>query len=461
MHNAIKTEFDPYRFPDKRLGARFNHILDVFTNNPTASIPEACENWASTKATYRFLDSDSFTTDVIDDGMYQDTLTRINGLRVVLVAQDTTSANFSSHPHTEGLGYIDDKHTLGMLIHSAFAITDYGLPLGLIHRKLWVRNENEFGKRSQRRMKPIEEKESYRWLETEAAVEERIPANVLFVMMGDRESDIYDYIARPRPSNCEMLIRMTHNRRLAERSEHKLLFSKLEASPVQARSTLKITDHKTGKSRIAKLTYRWETVTLAAPMNGHSSGGAPVTVNVIVVREEDAPGGVKPVEWKLMTTIAIEGFEDVQQIVRWYSYRWLIERFHYVLKSGCTIEKLQLEELSRLERAIVLYMIVAWRLLYMTYKARLDSEGSANEILLPYEWQALYWTVHKTRQVPDHPPSIGEAVKMIAKLGGFLGRKGDGHPGVKVLWRGYKRLIDIAETFRFFVYEEKENVGNG
>jgi hypothetical protein len=461
MRTSSKSQDSPYRFPDKRINKRFLNLLEALTNNPTASIPEACANSASTKAAYRFLDSDSFETSTIDDGMYQETIDRLDGRSLVLIAQDTTTLNFSTHPHTEGLGYIDRKHTRGMLMHSAFAISEKGLPLGVIHRKLWVRPESEYGKKSQRKKKPTEEKESYRWQETEAFVEKRIPTMIHKVMIGDRESDLFDYIARPREINMDMVIRVAHNRRLLNQSEHQRLFDCLVAAPIQARAQIPLTDHKTGATRVAQLCYRWKTVTLNSPLHGMSSQKEPVCVNMIVVREEQAPGGVTPVEWKLMTTIEMRTFEDVQRIVRWYSYRWLIERFHYVLKSGCTVEKLQMEELSRLERAIVLYMIVAWKLLYMTYKARIEPDASATEILFPHEWEALYCTVHKTKQVPANPPTIVEAVSMIAKLGGFMGRNRDGSPGVKVLWRGYKRLIDIAETYRFFVYEEKKDVGNG
>lgn len=140
-------------------------------------------------------------------------------------------------------------------------------------------------------------------------------------------------------------------------------------------------------------------------------------------------------------------FSEACEYLKWYSYRWLIERYHYCLKSGCQIEELQLENAERIERALATYAIVAWRLLWLTYSARKNPEQTVEGILETHEWQALYCKIHKTNQPPEHAPSLSECVRWIAQLGGFLGRKGDGDPGVKTLWRGLQRLHDIADTW--------------
>lgn len=461
MQQFSESAMRLYPFRDVRLTKRFVTLIDRFTENPSASIPEACCDKATTKATYRFLDTQSLTTTTIDTGMYAETIERISGQTTILSIQDTTQIDFTGHPATKGLGYLSKEHSRGSLLHTAFAASADGLPLGVLDRRMWIRDVEDYGKRVDRKKKRPKEKESYRWEETEAAVEARVPEHVHLVSISDREADIFDYIARPRRSRHDLLIRLSQNRCLAERSEHHNLFEHVDAMPVQGCRTLKVTDHKTGISRDAQLTYRWGTATIAAPKTGGSARQTPVMATIIVVREEHAPAGVKPVEWKLLTTIAVASFEEVLRIVQWYSFRWLIERFHYVLKSGCAIEKLQLETAARLERAIVMYMIVAWRLMYMTYLARIHPDESAAEILDPHEWEALHCTVHKTRIPPEQPPNVGEAIRMIAKLGGFLGRKGDGAPGVKVIWRGYRRLMDIADTYRLFVYDVKKDVGNG
>jgi hypothetical protein len=176
----------------------------------------------------------------------------------------------------------------------------------------------------------------------------------------------------------------------------------------------------------------------------------PIELQVILVRESQPPSESEAIEWWLVTTLPISCIEDVTTYVRWYSYRWLIERYHYVLKSGCGIEKLQLETAERLEMALATYSIVAWRLLYITYEARLATDASCEIMLEPPEWQALYATIHHKNYPHSYPPTLGEAVGWIAKLGGFLGRKHDGVPGVKTLWRGLRRLDDITMGWLLF-----------
>ncbi len=163
----------------------------------------------------------------------------------------------------------------------------------------------------------------------------------------------------------------------------------------------------------------------------------PVKLQVILAEEENPRPGVNPISWLLLTSLDIRSFESAITCVRWYSYRWLIERYHFVLKSGCGLEKLQLETGRRIEMALATYSIVAWRLLWLTYQARLHGEESCESFLEEHEWQSLCATIHKKSPPPEKPPSFREAVRMIASLGGFLGRKGDGEPGVKTIWLVY------------------------
>lgn len=171
-------------------------------------------------------------------------------------------------------------------------------------------------------------------------------------------------------------------------------------------------------------------------------------LQVILALEENPPSSVKPISWLLITSLKINGFEDATRCVRWYTYRWLIERYHYTLKSGCGIEKLQLETGRRINMALATYSIVAWRLLWLTYEARFNPELPCDTVLEADEWQSLCATINKNPMPPKKPPSLKSAVRMIATLGGFLGRKSDGEPGVKTIWLGLRRLHDIAATWK-------------
>jgi len=171
-----------------------------------------------------------------------------------------------------------------------------------------------------------------------------------------------------------------------------------------------------------------------------------IRMNFILVEEINPPQGEKPVRWLLATTLPIETLEDALRCVQWYAYRWTIERFHFVLKSGCKIEERQLESVEAMERAIPIFSIVAWRLLWLTLQARETPDAPCTMILKEFEWQALCATVPAGAQrLPATPPTLREAVRMIARLGGFLGRKCDREPGPQTLWRGLRRLHDIAQ----------------
>jgi hypothetical protein len=174
----------------------------------------------------------------------------------------------------------------------------------------------------------------------------------------------------------------------------------------------------------------------------------PVKLQVVLAQEEDLSDGVKPISWLLLTTIDINSFEVAAHCVRWYTYRWLIERYHYTLKSGCGIEKLQLETGHRIDMALATYSIVAWRLLWLTYEARYNPDIPCDTVLEADEWRSLCATINKNPIPPKKPPTLREAVRMIASLGGFLGRKGDGEPGVKTIWLGLRRLYDITATWK-------------
>lgn len=168
----------------------------------------------------------------------------------------------------------------------------------------------------------------------------------------------------------------------------------------------------------------------------------------VLAEEAHPPPGVPPLCWLLLTTMPVPDFATARQYVQWYSARWLIERYHYVLKSGCRVEALQLETAERLERALATYAVVAWRLLWLTYEARRQPQAPCTVVLDAHEWHALACTIQRTPTPPMVAPTLAEAVRWIAQLGGFLGRRHDGDPGAKTLWRGLQRLHDIAATWQ-------------
>jgi hypothetical protein len=361
---------------------------------------------------------------------------------VVLVAQDTSEINLTDHPATAGAGYLGSPYCRGLFLHSLLAISPTGVPLGVVRQITWTRPVQQLGKRHRRRQTPLKEKESQRWLEGLTATAESFPQHPHVVLMGDRESDLFDLFAAPRPGNVDLLVRVCREKRRVEHPA-RYLDAALESEPIRGHVQIHIPARPHRQARRAKMAVRWLSLEVHAPRHGPKRPSLRLTF--ILVEEIDPPKGEKPVRWLLATTLSVESLEDALRCVQWYAYRWTIERFHFVLKSGCKIEQRQLETVERMERAIPVFSIVAWRLLWLTLQARETPEAPCTMILADFEWKVLYATAHRTRQLPAQPPTLREAVRLIAQLGGFLGRKHDGEPGPQTIWRGLRRLSDLSE----------------
>jgi hypothetical protein len=441
------TELVEAEFGDTRLGDRLIRMVDTFAERPEASVPEAFGK-AGAKAAYRFWDNEQVTPERVLAPHVARTARRASEQAVVLAVQDTTEVNLSHHPATQGTGYLASPGCRGLLLHSVLAVSTDGIPLGLLHQQTWTRPPEQLGKSKGRRQKSVEEKESQRWLTGLAAAERALPNQPRVVVVGDRESDLFDLFVAPRRDGVELLVRVCRTTRRVEHSE-KYLREALLASPVQGTIRVEVPRGDDRRPRTATLSVRFISVKVPPPRNHKDRRRLkPVTLQFVLVQEEDPPAGEKPICWLLATTLRVESFEDAVRCVRWYVLRWRIERFHFTLKSGCRIEQRELETVERMERAVATFSIVAWRLLWLTYAAREHPDASCEGILEAHEWQSLYATIHRTPRVPDKAPTLRQAVRMIACLGGFLGRQRDGEPGVKTLWRGMRRLHDISETWR-------------
>jgi hypothetical protein len=429
------------------LNQRLVRLVEDLASQPHQSIPQACATWAATKAAYRFWDNDRVKAEAIRSAHQLSTVERIAQQSMVLAIQDTTDLDFTHHSATKGMGYLEQPQMRGVKVHSVFGVSPEGVPLGLIHQQVWARPLEQLGQKHQRRKRSTEQKESQRWLSAQQATEEAIDKAVGILTIADREADIFDFLAQPRRADSHLLIRATHNRRVIQETPY--LLPNMRQTPICAQITLELARNPQRPARLARLSVRFKTLEIAPPRHHRQrSQYQPIRVQVILAEEEEPPVGEPAVSWLLLSTLPVESVEQAMQCLRWYSLRWLIERYHYVLKSGCRIEQLQLETKERIERALATYSIVAWRLLWLTYQARQHPEQSCETVLQADEWQALACRMLKTRKPPTKSPSLRQAVRWIAQLGGFLARKGDGEPGVKTLWRGLARLHDIAEMWK-------------
>lgn len=445
----VATEMKTLDLGDPRLNQRVIRMIGLLSANPEASIPKACGNAADTKAAYRALSSKAVSAEEIRLAHARATAERACMAGRVLVASDTMVLSFGRDVQIKGLGPVGRKGERGLLVHTALMTTQAGVPLGVAYQQVWAREEGG-GKKQTRRNRLVEEKESFRWMETVDAIESLVPHDVEVWVSGDRESDIFELFAMERRAGLELVVRATHGRKV-QGEEFKYLHAAVEAAPLLGEMEVEVPRSRKRKERTARLSVRACAVMLEPPRHYLGRGDlSPVQVSVVrVVEQETVPEGEEPIEWMIITTVAVNSLAEAVEVVAAYAQRWKVERYHYVLKSGCGMEKLQLESADRIERALAIYNVVAWRLLYMTYVARVAPELPCTAVLEDEEWKALYVvSSRRPRPIPDEPPTVREAVRMIAMLGGFQGRKGDGEPGVQSLWTGFRRLMDFTFALR-------------
>jgi len=444
MKSWMQTELDYLNIGDKRRANRFRTICETAATHPTASVPQAYNQWYATKATYQFWRSEKVDSSELLAAIGQATASRCSEYRRVLVLHDTTNIGLPGSRAKE-LGYLDRGRGKGLLAHNSFVVSPRGIPLGLIGQHSWVRPFDQMGIKASRAKRAIEEKESYRWLAGIQASEQLLAGVAQRIHIADREADIYELFARPRSQGSELLIRATHNRSLQSGGR---LWKQLAEAPVGGHLKVSLQKANDRPARQAQVELRWQAVRLRPP-----AGKTHLEFQdlyAIYAREPNPPSGVAPLCWKLVTSLPVTTYEQALELVTYYGQRWLIERFHFVLKSGCGVEQLQLRSLKALQNALACYSLVAYRLMWLIYESRINPDSKCDHILSEQEWRALYSYHHQSFAESEQIPTIGQVVRWIAMLGGFLNRKGDGPPGIKNLWRGMKRLQDLTDMWKVF-----------
>lgn len=427
-------EFSGAALGDQRVTKRLIRVVDDLSANPTKSIPIACGGLAETKAAYRLLDNAALDWRKALEAHGQPTVERMAKEARVLCLQDTTELDFTSQPGIAGLGRLSYERQHGMYVHPTLAVSESGVALGVLDAWMWAR-------------KPKGEAdvlESRRWTEGYERVAElaaRLPHTRL-VYVADRESDLRELLDRAAELQhaADYLIRANHDRALAEGGR---LRGQVERQACLGEVEFALPSAPGRPGRTVVQSVRAARVTLAP------RGGERREVTVILAREESPPTGDKPIEWLLLTNEPIDTLEDACLRIAWYRRRWLVEIFFRILKSGCQVEALQLETVERLERALVIYLIIAWRILHLVTLGRECPQLPCEVVFSPGEWQAA-WLIGKRQPPPPTPPALGEMTRLVASFGGFLGRTGDGHPGPKALWEGLLKLMDYVEAFQTF-----------
>lgn len=420
---------------DARRSRRLVRLVDRLAQQPSLSIPAACSAAAEIKAAYRLLSHEAIGWHDILAPHFQNSLQRMNAQPVVLCLQDTTELNFNGQD-IDGLGPLSYEAQRGMYLHATYAVSPTRVPLGVLDAWMWAREpKHSDGTRSG-------VCESTRWVEgyerlVETAAE--LPHTKL-VCVGDRESDMMALLVRAQQLGhaVDYLLRCQHNRVLPQGGK---LWDSVMASAVLGHIAFELPAGRGRKARSVQQAVRVQRLEL------DDRQGGKVAVTCLIASEVDAPQGAKPVVWRLLSNRHVNTLEDAAQLIDWYRARWEIELLFLTLKEGCRVEALQLCSVQRIERALAIYLVVAWRIGLLMRLGRSYPQWDAERLLMPEEWQAA-WIV-AGQKVPDKTPTLRQALHMIARLGGFMGRKGDGEPGVKSLWIGLERVAACVQGMRF------------
>jgi hypothetical protein len=408
------------------------------------SIPAACGGWGETRAAYRLFDHPAVSAERVLAPHLACTEERLRAHPRVLCIQDTTELDYTTKKDSiAGLGPLNYETRWGLYLHPTLALTPERVPLGLLDLHSWTREPGSLGEEKDPN-RPLEAKESVRWVDgfarVSALAEQLTDTRLTYI--ADREGDLYDlFVEAPCPERgADWLVRVQHSDRLL--TDGRKLRAALDAAPVLTEITFERPASNGRKARTVHQQIKAVRVTLKPPARPDRTL-AEVTVTALLATEPHPPAFEAPLDWLLLTNLSVETPEQAIEKLSWYLCRWQIEVYFKVLKSGCRVEQLQLEARERLEPALAFYMIIAWRVLYLTMLGRDCPEMPCDAVFADEEWQAVY-LVTQRKPPPAAPPSLDTMVRMVATLGGFLNRKSDGFPGPKTLWIGLQRIPDFV-----------------
>jgi hypothetical protein len=453
----VDEEIASGQFPDKRLERRLRQVFDQMGGAMGQTIPRACQDWANTKAAYRFFSNSRVNDHAILKGHFEATRDRVAAAEgPILILQDTTEFSYqrekpeligftkSINSGKDNAGRLRHHTICGLLMHSSLAVTTQGVPLGLTAVKFWTRDKFKGTAALKRKINPtrvpIETKESYRWLENLRQSNGLIGAPGRCVHIGDRESDIYELFCIAAELETSFLVRAQTDR-LAGDGEHTVAVELAEEPPCTTQ-VIELRNDK-GDAVAVTLDVKFRTTDVLPPIGKQKKYPA-LKLTYIHAYERDEPTDRPRVDWKLITNLPVRTAQEAVEKLGWYALRWKIEIFHKIMKSGCKAEEVKLRTAERLVNLLAVFCILSWRVFWITMSARASPTATPETALTALEVQIL------DRLAPDKPSTNASprglafyAVK-IARLGGYLNRRNDPPPGNIVMWRGLTRLTDIA-----------------
>jgi hypothetical protein len=470
----VREEVAEADLKDARLDERFAQVLSDLGRHPGASIPAACGGHTEMIGAYRFFANAKTTYARIHHAHTQATIRRVRAQKTVVCPQDTTELDLTRPQQSvKGAGPLSEGPRRGLFLHRLEALTPDGTPLGRVWSKVWARPEPPDEPRTpqqksrQRKAAPIEQKESFRWLEGfrhTRALAQQCPG-VTCVCVADSEADIYELFVEDRgtANPIQFVVRLCQERSVVTDADQpdQRIRTCVEKAPVRftksitvrARQPKVACEDRTRRgarvARPAQVEVRAATMTLDPPYRPGPKL-TPVTVHVVQVREINAPSGEEPVEWLLLTSLPIDDEAAVRVVLDSYALRWMSEVFFRVLKSGCRVEERLFEYRARVEACLAVYEIVAWRTLFLCRLGRSNPQMSCAVVLEECEWKSVWMAIHQ-KPPPQKAPPLPEMIRLIAQLGGYVNQPNRiDPPGPQTLALGMQRMYDLAWAWKTF-----------
>jgi hypothetical protein len=477
MTAAIADELAGIDLGDQRRNRRICDILGRLMESPSVSLTAAMHGWAEMMAAYRLIHHPQCTAPAILGAHQQAVLARVREQARVLLIQDTTELDYTTKTRQQGRGPLSTEDRQGYFLHTQWAVSDQRLPLGAWDCQSYARPP-KVGVAGARKAKPIEEKESFRWLEgyRHACKLATQAPQTQIISCSDREGDIYEVYAEWQQRRqqglpaAQWLIRCNQNRALLATDDPikalgpaAKLVEEVLANPVVGGIFFEVPTKKQFKlikgsnhrivrqARRVRQEIRYRRIRLRPPYRpGHKLPG--VDIWVVMATELDPPPGQDPIDWVILTSLPVAGLQDAIQVLQLYLVRWEIEVFHRVLKSGCKVEQLQFKTSERIHPLLALYVIVAWRILYLVKLGRECPDLPCDVVFAQEEWQSIC-RIHRGPADTGAKPSLREMIDLIAYYGGYTGRRSDAPPGPEVMWRGLQCLRCFALAWRSFGHD--------
>jgi hypothetical protein len=454
----IKNELKGCDFKDERLTKRAMLLATVLSENPELSIHTACGSAIESKAAYRFFQNQNVVPDIILSGHIKNTIDRVNKTaKDILVIQDTTDLIYTQFPSTQGLGEVNKSEgyanaVKGIKLHNSIAVSMDGVPLGLLRQSFFT-HEDYKSKRGQvgkntvgmNKKIPIEQKESFRWIEHFKKTNELLGFdNRRIIHVADRECDIFEFLFEVETAKSLYVIRSSRDR-ISNGTRHSKNQCTIQKQLDSAQSIGTISVVKDNISIDCNIKYI--SANIIPPQRlpeAKSMVLMPIKVNVVEVKSLEKSNNL---HWRILTNLPVDNFEEALTVVSIYKRRWAVECFHRILKSGFSIEKARLKNRFRIENLASILSIAAWYIFWLYSFARVHPNLLAQKICDSLTIKILKISAKKLKVDIKGKFNIEKAILIIARLGGFSARQSDGEPGMMSIWRGWGKLNERLEFY--------------